>query len=143
MKFTIPAMTPTHLLNLFLAFVFVCFANSAIAVPLAGDLALRDVFVPPVTFPQNGTVWKTGQRHNVTWDASNPPKQITNGRGTILLGSDGITTPLILANDFDILLGRIEITVPWVISRTDYFIVLFGDSGNFSPTIEIIGADIF
>ena len=27
----------------------------------------RDVFVPPVLYPHNGTVWTKGQHHNVTW----------------------------------------------------------------------------
>ena len=29
----------------------------------------RDVFVPPVLYPHAGTVWYSGQRHNVTWYA--------------------------------------------------------------------------
>ena len=27
----------------------------------------RDVYVPPVLYPHSGTVWYSGQRHNVTW----------------------------------------------------------------------------
>ncbi|KAK7694118.1 hypothetical protein QCA50_003694 [Cerrena zonata] len=56
------------------------------AVPVTeASLEKRDVFVPPVLYPHAGTVWTSGQRHNVTWDVSNPPKQITNGKGMILL----------------------------------------------------------
>ena len=33
----------------------------------AGRILKRDVFVPPVTYPKRGTVWKVGQRQNVTW----------------------------------------------------------------------------
>lgn len=47
---------------------------------------------------------------------------------------------VILAENFSILLGRIEVTVPWVEDGSDYQIVLFGDSGNFSPTFTINGA---
>lgn len=31
------------------------------------NVVQRDVFVPPVTYPGNGTVWKIGGVHNVTW----------------------------------------------------------------------------
>ena len=66
---------------------------------------------------------------------------------------------VILAKGFDILDGRVEITVPWVMDRTDYSLVreyyirfsvleshfadhshirsVFGDSGNFSPEFTI------
>lgn len=30
-------------------------------------LDARDVYVPPITYPHKGTVWHSGQRHNVTW----------------------------------------------------------------------------
>lgn len=75
-------------------------------------------------------------------DVSNPPKQITNRQGMILLRSGDISTPgtwsilacdircrtvesppVILAKGFDILLGRTEITVPWVLTRDDYSLV--------------------
>jgi hypothetical protein len=63
--------------------------------------------------------------------------------------------PVIMADGFDILLGRIEVTVPWVFDGDDYQIVrkythlsasnsfihtdmsVFGDSGNFSPKFSI------
>ncbi|OSD08254.1 hypothetical protein PYCCODRAFT_1356397 [Trametes coccinea BRFM310] len=106
------------------------------------SLEKRDVFVPPVLYPHAGTVWTKGQRHNVTWDTSSAPVNITNKEGTILLRKGDLTTPLILATGFDILLGRIEVTVPWVISDTDYSVVLFGDSGNFSPQFQIIGSEL-
>ncbi|KAJ7596074.1 hypothetical protein C8J56DRAFT_884203 [Mycena floridula] len=103
----------------------------------AFPLEQRDVFVPPVTYPHANAVWKVGEHHHVTWDASNPPKQITNGQGLIMLRKAGLATPLILANGFDILLGKIEVTVPFVLNGSDYQIILFGDSGNFSPTFTI------
>lgn len=74
-------------------------------------------------------------------DVSDPPKQITNGIGMIMLRKGGLTTPgefhwqlgnasqlidlatVILADGFDILLGRIEVTVPWVTAGDDYQIV--------------------
>lgn len=30
-------------------------------------LQKRDVFVPPITYPHEGTVWIVNQHHNVTW----------------------------------------------------------------------------
>ncbi|KAJ3013212.1 hypothetical protein NUW54_g1651 [Trametes sanguinea] len=72
-----------------------------------------------------------GQRHNVTWDTSNAPVNITNKQGTILLRKGDSTTPVILETGFDILLGRIEVTVRWVISDTDYSVVR-----TYSPNID-------
>ncbi|CDO72610.1 hypothetical protein BN946_scf184985.g29 [Trametes cinnabarina] len=111
-------------------------ANIATAIPVSG-LEKRDVYTPPVTYPHAGTVWYKGQRHNVTWDTANHPVNITNKLGRIWLRKGDITTPVILGENFDILLGRIEVTVPWVIPDTDYSLVLFGDSGNFSPQFSI------
>jgi hypothetical protein len=63
---------------------------------------------------------------------------------------------VILQENFSILLGRIEVTVPWVDDGSDYQVVceqhilllipriganrVFGDSGNFSPFFTISGA---
>ncbi|KAH9928444.1 uncharacterized protein BXZ73DRAFT_102286 [Epithele typhae] len=109
--------------------------GSASASPIAEK---RDVFVPPVTYPHAGTVWHSGQTHHVTWDTSAAPVNITNKVGRIYLRFHGITTPLILAENFNILDGRVKVTVPLVDDRDDYGIVLFGDSGNFSPQFTIL-----
>ncbi|KII94906.1 hypothetical protein PLICRDRAFT_33734 [Plicaturopsis crispa FD-325 SS-3] len=111
------------------------FSSVVNAIPI--NIELRDVFVPPITYPHAGTHWYSGQTHNVTWDTSNAPKQITNKVGKIILRFDDISSPLILAENFDILLGRIEVAVPLLESRSDYQLVLFGDSGNFSPDFSI------
>ncbi|KAI0672647.1 hypothetical protein C8Q78DRAFT_1020639 [Trametes maxima] len=120
---------------LFLFALFGAF-QIASAAPIT-ELEKRDVYVPPVLYPHAGTVWYKGQTHNVTWDVSSPPKQITNKIGRIMLRKGDISTPLILAKGFDILQGRVEVTVPWVEEGTDYSVVLFGDSGNFSPKFTI------
>ncbi|KAF7356077.1 hypothetical protein MVEN_00937600 [Mycena venus] len=120
--------------------LFTLFSATALAVVSATPLAPRDVYVPPVLYPHNGTVWSVGQRHNVTWDTSDPPVNITNKIGRIMLRKGGLTTPVILEENFSILLGRIEVTVPWVEDGSDYQVVLFGDSGNFSPLFTITGA---
>ncbi|KAI0363250.1 hypothetical protein BV20DRAFT_170853 [Pilatotrama ljubarskyi] len=98
------------------------FSQLAAAHPVA-ELDKRVVFTPPVLYPHSGTVWTVGQTHNVTWDVSNPPVNITNKIGRIMLRKDDITTPLILSANFDILLGRIEVTVPWVLPDDDYSVV--------------------
>ncbi|KAJ7162709.1 hypothetical protein C8R43DRAFT_1062988 [Mycena crocata] len=95
-----------------------------------------DVFVPPITFPTAGTVWVSKTQQNVTWDASGAPENISN-ESMLLLRQGDITAPFILAKDFDLRAGSLEITVPWVLTATDYSLVLFGDSGNFSPEFTI------
>jgi hypothetical protein len=45
----------------------------------------RDVFSPPVLYPGNGTIWRIGERHNVTWDLAHAPAHITNNIGMIIL----------------------------------------------------------
>ncbi|PBK91946.1 hypothetical protein ARMGADRAFT_967767 [Armillaria gallica] len=123
-----------------LLFAFVSVFTLVFAIPV--NLDKRDVFVPPILYPHSGTVWTINQRHNVTWDTSNAPVNITNSRGIIMLRKDNRATPLIIAEGFDIRLGRFEITVPWVVQGDDYSLVLFGDSGNWSENFTITGADI-
>lgn len=80
-------------------------------------------------------------------DVSNAPQNITNSKGIIILSKGGVATPrtwtscshafargigrlcwytdlavlaVVLANDFDILLGKIDVKVPWVIPDDDY-----------------------
>ncbi|KAI0632211.1 hypothetical protein C8Q77DRAFT_1218678 [Trametes polyzona] len=118
------------------------------AVVSALPLEVRDVFVPPVTYPHAGTVWKVGQHHNVTWDTKNAPSQITNKVGKVVLAKGGIldvgeyirtdaSREHPLAKGFDILDGRVEVKVPDVKPGNDYTIVLFGDSGNDSAEFTI------
>ncbi|MFJ3221146.1 GPI anchored serine-threonine rich family protein [Kitasatospora sp. NPDC086801] len=98
----------------------------------------RDVFVPRILSPRAGTVWRTGERVDVTWDVSDPPTQITNRTGLIALRVGDVTLlDRILASDFDILLGRVEVTVPDVPPGDDYRVVLSGDSGNWSEPFTI------
>ncbi|KLO05967.1 hypothetical protein SCHPADRAFT_910659 [Schizopora paradoxa] len=106
--------------------------------------ATLDVFVPPVTSPTTGTVWKVGTQQNVTWDTSNAPSQITNSQGRVVLAqggalftnqTGGLDDPL--ASGFDILLGSITVTVPDVPAADNYQIVLFGDSGDITPEFTI------
>ncbi|TFY62045.1 hypothetical protein EVG20_g6844 [Dentipellis fragilis] len=125
MKFT-NALTST--------FVFPAAALSTMTA--AAPLEPRDVYDPRVTYPHTGTVWIVGQRHNVTWDTSDAPVNITNPIGTIKLGANNIILPITLATGFSVLSGRHEVTVPDVDSG-EYFLVFFGDSGDWSDTFTI------
>ncbi|KAJ7097172.1 hypothetical protein B0H15DRAFT_825052 [Mycena belliarum] len=114
-------------------------ASLALGMPLVA-LQTRDVFVPPVLEPTAGTVWVVGQPELVSWDTSSAPVNITNKVGRIMLRKGGLTTSVTLADNFDILIGQITVTVPSVEDGDDYEVVLFGDSGNFSPPFTITGA---
>jgi len=118
-----------------LAFGFLSFVSSVIATPTVR--AAQDVYVPRITSPTGGANWTVGETREVTWDASSHPVNITNKLGRVMLSKSRYITPLILADKFDILLGRVTITVPWVVDGSDYEIVLFGDSGNYSDDIII------
>ena len=52
----------SSLFNLFFL-VVALFSIMTAAAPITG----RDVYIPPVTYPKNGTIWRTGSTHNVTW----------------------------------------------------------------------------
>ncbi|TCD70869.1 hypothetical protein EIP91_001177 [Steccherinum ochraceum] len=122
------------LMNMFF-FALITFTAFAAALPVY----LRDVFVPPITSPDAGTIWVVGQTHNVTWDINGAPSQITNTNGTIVLVTNGrldLENPL--ADNFSILDGFHPVTVPDVPDSADYALVLFGDSGNISPNFTII-----
>ncbi|THU87093.1 hypothetical protein K435DRAFT_762862 [Dendrothele bispora CBS 962.96] len=124
----------------FIGLLLALFSVTVNALPI-GELHMRDVFVPPVTSPTADAVWAVGSVQTVTWNTTDAPEQITNPIGRIMLRKGGLTTNNTLADGFDILLGTINVTVPDVEPGDDYEIVLFGDSGNFSPVFEIVAAD--
>ncbi|KAA1469221.1 hypothetical protein DENSPDRAFT_795685 [Dentipellis sp. KUC8613] len=126
MKFT-NALTST--------FVFLTAALSTMTAA-AAPLEPRDVYTPHITYPHTGTVWIVGQRHNVTWDTSDAPVNITNPIGMIKLGAGNYVFPITLASGFSVLSGRHEVTVPDVDSG-EYVLVFFGDSGDDSDVFTI------
>ncbi|KAJ7133807.1 hypothetical protein C8R46DRAFT_923507 [Mycena filopes] len=105
------------------------------ATALAGPTPL-DVFSPRVTFPTAGTVLVSKAATTITWDTTNAPVNISN-KGLLMLRKGVLTAPFILAEGFDLRTGSLDITVPNVLADSDYEFVLFGDSGNFSPTFTI------
>lgn len=61
-----PRLTTTLTMQFLMTPFVLCF-SSLFVLGTALPLFLRDVFVPPITYPHEGTVWASGQRHNVTW----------------------------------------------------------------------------
>jgi len=119
-----------------LFFVFLSLFTLSFAAPL--HLDARDVFVPHITSPHAGTIWKVGEHYKVTWDTSNAPKHITNSKGKLLLADNGIQdVDKPLAQNFEILQGHVVVKVPKVKPGKNYAVVLIGDSGNLSPQFTI------
>jgi len=71
-------------MNLF-TFFLTLFGLLGSFVVQAAPLNKRDVYVPRILDPHAGTVWISDQQATVTWDTSNPPQQITNRKGLIIL----------------------------------------------------------
>jgi hypothetical protein len=59
----------------------------------AAPLQPRDVYVPHILNPKKGDMWTVGQTVQVTWDASSPPKEITNPIGQVQLGKTNRILP--------------------------------------------------
>ncbi|OJT06558.1 hypothetical protein TRAPUB_2635 [Trametes pubescens] len=96
------SLRASYILLFVLAFFSVLF-QLASAAPVT-ELEKRDVYSPPVLYPI----------------------------GLIYLRKGLIATSLILADGFDIMLGRTEVTVPWGFEGDNYSVVLMGDSANWS-----------
>ncbi|KAL0060633.1 hypothetical protein AAF712_012576 [Marasmius tenuissimus] len=126
--------------------LFALFA--ATAAVSASPVAKRDVWSPPITSPDAYTVWKTDEKYYVTWDNSYPPEVITRGNqinlmnfNQYLFGDEGYNVVIKSEDTFNLLDGYAEIVVPSDIPTDDqYFITLFGDSGNRSPKFRIENA---
>ncbi|KAH6907953.1 hypothetical protein BKA70DRAFT_1400890 [Coprinopsis sp. MPI-PUGE-AT-0042] len=120
-------------------FVALCSTQLSSAAP---SLEARSVFVPPVIKPDSTDTWVIGTTESVVWDVSNPPAQISNKEGLIVLRN--VKTELLeldhpLAQGFNILLGTIDVTVPAVTPGT-YQAVVIGNSGNWGQPFEIVAA---
>ncbi|KAJ3885638.1 hypothetical protein GG344DRAFT_58884 [Lentinula edodes] len=152
-----------------LTFMISCLFFSVVrALP---TLLSRDVFDPPITSPSASTIWQVGQTVTVIWyvqicslypyyvihfnlciyrDITNlpPASQLTDPNGTVVLGymasstdSEHLMIDSPLAQDFPLSDGNVSFIVPSVVTRSDYIIALFGDSGNISPTFTIQGTE--
>ncbi|KAF5336627.1 hypothetical protein D9758_015933 [Tetrapyrgos nigripes] len=133
--------------NKLAAFATVLAASSSVfATPVnVNQRAALSVFTPPMTSPAEGDVWVVGTQRNVTWDTSNAPPVLSNPIGQVILrnfrleteGIANIGVPVNLVHGFDILSGSVEVTVPDVPNADDYFLNLFGDSGDTGPNFTI------
>ncbi|EMD31385.1 hypothetical protein CERSUDRAFT_89078 [Gelatoporia subvermispora B] len=128
-----------------LAASLLALAAAAVASPTAFiPVAPKEdiVFSPHITGPTAGQLWPVGTNQTVTWDTSSIPAEGQNQTGLLLLGyqendSENLDISHPLAVGFPISAGEVNITVPNVTMRTDYIVVLFGDSGNVSPQFTI------
>ncbi|KAJ7095731.1 hypothetical protein B0H15DRAFT_798219 [Mycena belliarum] len=102
------------------------------------------VVTPHITSPTEAVSWAPGSVQTVTWETKSIPTAYKNNTGMILLGHLSETydskgeRPHPLANHFMIGDGHANVTIPIdTPSRSDYIVVLFGDSGNASPKFMI------
>lgn len=137
----------------------VALAFFAIAAPLTGprhfDFRITNlfhgnapheliVFNPTITSPTLGTVWEMGKRYYATWNTTNIPPEKQNATGLVLLGhagngSENLDIQHPLATSFPLADGSVALLMPLNVEpRNDYFIVLFGDSGNTSPEFSLV-----
>ncbi|KAL1950556.1 hypothetical protein VTO73DRAFT_5680 [Trametes versicolor] len=138
-------MFSTKLTTLFAALAVAASAVSAAPATFSGG-KVDIVFRPQVTAPTAGDVWPAGSTQTITWDTSAIPAEARNQTGLILLGyveegdatgNEHLDTANALASGFPITAGTIDVSVPAVPQRSDYVVVLFGDSGNTSPKFTI------
>ncbi|KAK1228167.1 hypothetical protein PQX77_008800 [Marasmius sp. AFHP31] len=117
---------------------------AATATVSASPLEKRDIWSPPITSPDATTVWEAGQVVQVTWDTANPPEVFPDGGqitlknfNTALFGGAVFNVVVKEQGTFSLTDGKAEITVPDVPTDDQYFLTLFGDSGNISPNFRI------
>jgi len=123
--------------------IFAALAAATLALAIPAQRSTLDVWTPTIIYPTEGVTFYAGDKCTITWDVSDAPAQITNPIGAVFLRKGEETTPLILEGQFLLTRGAITVDIPWVDNGTDYSFVLFGDSGNFSPTFSITGPSPF
>ncbi|KAF7314459.1 hypothetical protein MKEN_00918700 [Mycena kentingensis (nom. inval.)] len=131
-----PATSPGMPRPMFTAVLCLCFFA---ALSLARPLTPRTVYSPPITTPTSKTVWTVGTKQTVTWDATGIPQGVFGKIQLGFLTEESENLSQILAEGFNLTDEKVEITVPNVVERSNYIIVLFGDSGNTSPEFTIQG----
>jgi len=115
---------------------------------LAGAAPVQPVemiaFAPTITSPKGGEVWPTSSQQTVGWATDNVPSEIQDTTVIVLLGysandSENLDYKNPLASGVPIMDGTVQITVPQNLTlRTDYIIVLIGDSGDASNPFTIL-----
>ncbi|KAF8133805.1 hypothetical protein EV363DRAFT_935584 [Boletus edulis] len=98
---------------------------------------------PTITSPTAGVVWPAGSKQNVTWLTNNIPPEAQNYTLAVLLGffandSENLDIKHPLATQVPIMQGSVIVTLPPNATyRTNYTVVVIGDSGNASPPFTI------
>ncbi|KAF5374134.1 hypothetical protein D9615_008889 [Tricholomella constricta] len=107
-------------------------------------LSKRDVYNPRITNPATDTAWAPGSKVTVTWDLHDMPEKISQEKSKVILGwiepgsmNEHLDLEHPLAEGFSIRQGHASFIVPKVPPRNNYIVVVFGDSGNRSPTFRI------
>ena len=98
---------------IFFLLASICSLFSLVFALPVGSLVTRDVWVPAITSPDANTVWVVGCNYTVTWNATDPPSQVTNPQGIVYLRINDATqlaTPL--AQGFPLSAGQVDVTVP-------------------------------
>ncbi|KAI9569680.1 hypothetical protein HD554DRAFT_2171123 [Boletus coccyginus] len=107
------------------------------ALPVVAPV-VRDVWVPQILSPDASTIWAAGGTYTVLWDTSSEPAQVTNSEGLVYLRINGATQSTPLAQGFPLTDGHVDVTIPAdTVPADDWVVVLFGDSGNWSPPFTI------
>lgn len=65
--FTRSAIHPIIIMKFTSITTFVHLLSVSFLTVLAAPLGSRDVYVPPVLYPRQGTVWLVGEQHHVVW----------------------------------------------------------------------------
>ncbi|KAJ6508522.1 hypothetical protein C8R45DRAFT_967712 [Mycena sanguinolenta] len=127
-------------------------ASAAIAVAAPLGPQQLDVISPAIISPNASDCWTLGSIQKVTWDTSKIPPAFAGNKGMLVLGhlteytdstgrkqiSENLNYTNPLANNFTIGEGHWTGMIPYDIPpRDDYILVLFGDSGNRSPSFKI------
>ncbi|KAL4073887.1 hypothetical protein V8B97DRAFT_1914957 [Scleroderma yunnanense] len=102
----------------------------------AYPIVSRDDWAPTILSPDSNTIWVIGQTYTVIWDTSNQPSQITNPDGKIYLRQGDATQLNPIKEGFLLTDGQVQVTVPEV-TPGSYQIVLYGNSGDWSPSFTI------
>ncbi|KIY60769.1 hypothetical protein CYLTODRAFT_495528 [Cylindrobasidium torrendii FP15055 ss-10] len=118
--------------------ILAAFTPMFLSLASAAEVNPLDIWNPAITSPTSETVWTVGQTVEVTWSTADAPENVSNG-GSVVLGKGADFLYNVIVDHFDLKAanGAIAVTVPDVEAGDDYFVVLFGDSGNASDKFTI------
>ncbi|KAI1794852.1 hypothetical protein LXA43DRAFT_89788 [Ganoderma leucocontextum] len=137
----------TRLLSLWSLLSLILIARASPGSPSRDEVkdnkALIADFPPPIERPGGGDVWTVGDVEVVKWSTKGLNYTLTQV-GTILLGyltTDGsqrIFPYQSLADNFTLVSSSVNVVVPEVPSGNVYFIIVLGNTNNWSPLFAIV-----